>query len=120
MSREWLDSLVVALFCFVVACVFGFFLVLFGLLGGCTPTVEHQVTAPQLDTLSATMKKIVIEDCQKPVLAMPPVPQDCTLDIRPDSAVGSSKDCEDLLRFYVRARQLLKPVAPSAANPAAQ
>ncbi len=116
MSREWLDSLVVALFCFVGACVFAFFLALFGLLAGCAPTVEHQVTAPQLDTLGAAMKKIVIEDCRKPELAMPPIPQDCTLDIRPDSAVGSSKDCEDLLRFYVRARQLLKPAALSNAN----
>lgn len=83
---------------------------------GCTPTVEHQVTAPQLDTLGATIKKIVIKDCQKPVLAMPPVPQDCTLDIRPDSAVGSTRECEDLLRFYVRARLLLKPVALSNAS----
>lgn len=109
MSREWLDSLVVALFCFVGACVFAFFLALFGLLAACTPAVKHQVTAPQLDTLGAAMKKIVIEDCQKPMLAMPAIPQDCVIDIRGEVMTASSQSCENLIRYYVKARELMRP-----------
>jgi hypothetical protein len=110
-NKDWLDSAIAAAFCFVGACMVIVLMALFGFLSGCT--VQH--TAPQLDTLGATMKQIVIEDCKQPVLAMPPVPMDCTLDIRPTSAVASSKACEDMLRFYVQARSLL--AAPVASRP---
>ena len=79
-------------------------------LSACTPTVNHEV--PQLDRIGQAVQKIVVQDCQKPVLAMPPIPQECVIDIRGDSMTASSKACEDLVRFYVRARQLLKPAAP--------
>lgn len=98
----------------VCAC---FWLVIFSLifLSGCTPTVKHQV--PQLDTAASAIKKIVVEGCQKPTLAMPPIPENCVIDIRGDTMTASSKECEDLVRFYVRARQLLKPVAHSTTKP---
>ena len=82
---------------------------------GCTQH-DVKVSAPQLDTLGATMKKIVIEDCKKPTLAMPPIPQNCVIDIRGDVMAASSQECESLVRFYVRARSLLKPDAPSSAS----
>jgi hypothetical protein len=75
-----------------------------------------KVSAPQLDTLGATMKKIVIEDCKKPTLNMPPIPMECVIDIRGDVMAASSQECEDLIRFYVQARSLLKPVAPSSVS----
>jgi hypothetical protein len=84
---------------------------------GCATTVKHEV--PQLDSLGATMKQIVIEDCKKPTLAMPPIPMECVIDVRGDVLTASSQECEDLLRFYVQARSLLKPAAPlPAAQPA--
>lgn len=91
-------------------------------LPGCTPTVQH--TVPQLDAASDSIRKtsdsirkIVIAGCEKPTLAMPPIPENCVIDIRGDSMTASSKECEDLVRFYVRARQLLKPAAPSTTAP---
>jgi hypothetical protein len=83
-------------------------------LSACTPTatVNHEV--PQLDRLGEAVKKIVVQDCAKPTLAMPPIPENCVIDIRGDSMTASSKDCEDLVRFYVAARQLLKPAAPQS------
>ena len=85
------------------------------LLSGCATTVKHEV--PQLNTVGEAMKKIVIQDCQKPTLAMPPIPQECVIDIRGDVMAASSKECEDLVRFYVRARSLLKPAAPGTTRP---
>lgn len=79
-------------------------------LSACTPTVKHEV--PQLDTATDTIRKIVVAGCQKPTLAMPPIPDNCVIDIRGDTMAASSKECEDLVRFYVHARQLLKPDAP--------
>lgn len=84
-------------------------------LSGCTPTVKHEV--PQLDGVGEAVKKIVIQDCQKPIpsaplrasLAMPPIPQECVIDIRGDVLTASSQECEDLIRHYVKARQLLRP-----------
>jgi hypothetical protein len=70
---------------------------------GCTQH-EVKVSAPQLDKL--------ITDCQKPTLAMPPIPETCIIDIRGDVMAASSKECEDLIRYYSRARSLLKPAAP--------
>lgn len=86
-------------------------------LPGCTPTatVKHEV--PQLDRATDVIRKIVVQDCQKPTLAMPPIPENCIIDIRGDSMTASSKECEDLVRFYVRARQLLKPAAPGTTAP---
>lgn len=84
-------------------------------LSACTPTVKHEV--PQLDRATDTIRKIVVEGCQKPTLAMPPIPENCVIDIRGDTMAASSKECEDLVRFYVRARQLLKPVAHSTIKP---
>lgn len=86
-------------------------------LPACTPTVTVDHELPQLDRLGDAVKKIVVQDCQKPVLAMPPIPQECVIDIRGDSMTASSKDCEDLVRYYSRARQLLKPAAPGTAKP---
>ena len=84
-------------------------------LSGCTPTVKHEV--PQLDTAANAIKKIMVQDCQKPTLAMPPIPENCVIDIRGDSMTASSKECEDLVRYYSRARQLLKPAAHGTTAP---
>ena len=84
-------------------------------LSACTPTVKHEV--PQLDTAANAIKKIVIAGCEKPTLAMPPIPDNCIIDIRGETMTASSKDCEDLVRFYVRARQLLKPAAQASTKP---
>ena len=84
---------------------------------GCTPTatVKHEV--PQLDHFAGVGKKIADSLKACPTLAMPPIPQECVIDIRGDSMTASSKDCEDLVRFYVRARQLLKPAAQASTTP---
>jgi hypothetical protein len=83
-------------------------------LSACTPTVTVDHEVPQLDRLGDAVKKIVVQDCAKPTLAMPPIPQECVIDIRGDSMTASSKDCEDLVRFYAAARRLLKPAAPTS------
>ena len=88
-------------------------------LPACTPTVTVDHEIPQLDRLGEAVKKIVVQDCQKPVLAMPPIPNECVIDIRGDSMTASSPECESLVRFYVRARQLLKPAAPQSSTPTA-
>lgn len=91
-------------------------------LSACTPTVKHEV--PQLQSASDSIRSasdsirnIVVEGCQKPTLDMPPIPQECVIDIRGESMTASSKECEDLVRFYVRARQLLKPAAQASTKP---
>jgi hypothetical protein len=86
-------------------------------LPACTPTVTVDHEVPQLDRLGDAVKKIVVQDCAKPTLAMPPIPQECVIDIRGDSMTASGKDCEDLVRFYVAARRLLKPAAPTSITP---
>lgn len=83
-------------------------------LSACTPTVKHEV--PQLDTAADTIRKIVIAGCQKPTLAMPPIPQDVVLDIKGDT-ITANEGGELLLRYYSRARQLLKPAAPTSTKP---
>lgn len=92
------------------------YLLALAFLSGCT-SHEVKVSAPQLDGVSEAMKKIVIQDCQKPVLNMPPIPETCIIDIRGDVMAASSQECEDLVRFYVAARRLLKPAAPVSSNP---
>jgi hypothetical protein len=88
-------------------------------LPACTPTatVNHEV--PQLDRLGDAVKKIVVQDCQRQrqTLAMPPIPQECLIDIRGDTVTASSQECEDLVRYYSRARRLLKPAAPGTTAP---
>ena len=90
-------------------------------LSACTPTVKHEV--PQLDAASDSIRKasdsirkIVIAGCEKPTLAMPPIPQDVVLDIKGDK-IAANEGGELLLRYYSRARQLLKPDAPTSTKP---
>ena len=91
------------------------YLLALAFLSGCATTVKHEV--PQLNTVGEAMKKIVIQDCQKPTLAMPPIPQECVIDIRGDVMAASSQECEDLIRYYSRARSLLKPGAVATSSP---
>jgi hypothetical protein len=83
-------------------------------LPACTPTATVNHELPQLDRIGQAVQKIMVQDCQRPTLAMPPIPENCVIDIRGDSMTASSKDCEDLVRFYVAARRLLKPAAPQS------
>jgi hypothetical protein len=96
-------------------------------LPACTPTATVQHEVPQLNAASDSIRKTSdsirlavdkIADMKPtpacPTLAMPPIPQECVIDIRGDSMTASSKDCEDLVRFYVAARRLLKPAAPQS------
>lgn len=77
-------------------------------------SVKHEV--PQLDTATDVFKKIVVEGCKKPTLAMPPIPQDVVLDIKGDH-ITANEGGELLLRYYSRARQLLKPAAATSTKP---
>ena len=90
------------------------------LLNGCTPTATVQHEVPQLDRLGEAVKKIVVQDCRQPTLAMPPIPRECVIDIRGDSMTASSPECESLIRHYVAARRLLKPAAPVSSTPTAK
>lgn len=102
-----LDSAIAAVFCFVCACVFLFFLALFGFLSGCAQTQVDKV-------LDISVGQKPAQSCPK--LVMPPVGTDCLLDIQGDKVTAN--DCGDtLLRGYVRARSLLKPAAPVSSNP---
>ena len=83
-------------------------------LSACTPTVKHEV--PQLDTAASAIKKIVIAGCEKPTLAMPPIPQDVVLDIKGDH-ITANEGGELVLRYYSRARQLLKPAVQPSTKP---
>lgn len=78
-------------------------------------SVKHEV--PQLDHFVGVNKKIAESLKSCPTLAMPPIPDNCIIDIRGDSMTASSKECEDLVRYYSRARQLLKPAAPISTKP---
>jgi hypothetical protein len=82
-------------------------------LPACTPTVTVDHELPQLDRIGQAVQKIVVQDCAKPVLAMPPIPQDVVLDIKGDK-VTANDGGELVLRYYSRARQLLKPDAPTS------
>ena len=97
----------------ICACFWGAILSLV-FLPACTPTATVQHEVPQLDRLGDAVKKIVVQDCQKPTLAMPPIPNECVIDIRGDSMTASSKECEDVIRYFVAARRLLKPAAPTS------
>jgi len=102
---EWVAASALFLLCFFIAAA----------VTGCATTVKHEV--PQLNSVGEAMKKIVIQDCQKPTLAMPPIPQECVIDIRGDVMAASSQECEDLIRYYSRARSLLKPGASATSSP---
>jgi hypothetical protein len=86
-------------------------------LPACTPTATVNHELPQLDRLGEAVQKIVVQDCQRQTLAMPPIPENCVIDIRGDSMTASSPECESLVRFYVRARQLLRPAVPGTSKP---
>ena len=101
---EWVAASALFLLCFFIAAA----------VTGCT-THEVKVSAPQLDHFPGVTK--MVSDCAKPSLAMPPIPQECVLDIRGDVLTASSQDCEDLIRYYSRARSLLKPAAPASSSP---
>ena len=86
-------------------------------LSACTPTVKHEV--PQLDQFAGVSKKIADSLKACPTLAMPPIPQECVIDIRGDTMTASSKECESLIRHYVAARRLLRSDAPKSTTPTA-
>jgi hypothetical protein len=83
-------------------------------LSACAPTATVNHELPQLDRIGQAVQKIVVQDCAKPTLAMPPIPENCVIDIRGDSMTASSPECESLIRHYVAARRLLKPAAPTS------
>jgi len=89
----------VAFWCFLLVMILTF--------PGCATTVEHEVTAPQLDGVGDAIKKIVIKDCAPPKLAMPALPDQARIIIK-----GTHLEADDngilLLRSYVKARELLK------------
>lgn len=107
MNREFLDSAIAAVLCFVGGCVVIAVMAIFGVLSGCTQH-EVKVTAPQLDPVSDAIKKIVVKDCSPPKLAMPPLPDQARIIIK-----GTHLEADDngivLLRSYVKAREILKP-----------
>jgi hypothetical protein len=89
-------------------------------LPACTPAVQVNHEVPQLDRLATSAETAINKlaaPAPCPTLAMPPIPQECIIDIRGDSMTASSPECELLVRFYVRARQLLKPAVPSTSAP---
>lgn len=107
----------------ICACFWGAILSLV-FLPACTPTATVQHTAPQLDAASDSIRKtsdsirnavekMASAPMQCPTLDMPPIPRECVIDIRGDTYVASSKECDNLLRYYARARRLLKPAAPT-------
>jgi len=76
-----------------------------GFLSGCAQTQVDKV-------MDISIGQKPAQACPK--LIMPPVGEDCLLDIQGDKVTAN--DCGDtLLRGYVRARSLLKPAAPSNA-----
>ena len=78
-------------------------------LSACTPTVKHEIPiADKAMDILADVKSTPV--C--PTLAMPPLPEECVIDIRGDTMTASSPECESLIRHYVAARQLLRPAAP--------
>ena len=86
-------------------------------LSACAPTATVNHELPQLDRLGDAVQKIVVQDCAKPTLEMPPIPESCVIDIRGDTMTASSPECESLIRHYVAARRLLKPAAHGTTAP---
>lgn len=101
------DDLFVALVQFAI----GAFLVLMlaAILSGCTPTVNHR--APQLDTATDTIRKIVVEGCKptpRVTLDMPPLPDRANIRID-GTTLKADEGGIAILRAYVKAKTLLKP-----------
>jgi len=86
-------------------------LLLSGLLTGCTPTVTHQVEAPQLDRLAEAAKKITVQNCERPGFTLAPIGQDVVIDIRGDK-VTANTDGVRLLKDYVKAREWINQWSP--------
>ncbi len=80
-------------------------------LGGCTPTVTHQVEAPQLDRLAEAAKKITVQHCERPGFTLAPIGQDVVIDIRGDK-VTANTDGVRLLKDYVKAREWINQWSP--------
>lgn len=85
-------------------------------LSACTPAVQVNHEVPQLNGISEAVKKIVVQDCTRPTLAMPPIPQDVVLDIKGDK-ITANEGGDLLLRYYSQSRQLLKPAVPGTTAP---
>lgn len=97
-------------------------------LPACTPTATVRHEVPQLQSASDSIRKtsdsirnavdkMASAPMQCPTLDMPPIPRECVIDIRGDTYVASSKECDSLLRYYARARRLLKPAVPTYFKP---
>lgn len=89
MVKDLMPVIIFALSCVLVSCV------------------RHEVTAPQLDSVGAAIKKIVVEDCKPTKYAMKPIPQDVEISIKGD-VVKANDGGILLLKEYVAARKLLK------------
>lgn len=89
-------------------------LVFIGLLAlaSCTPTVEHQVTAPQLDPIVEKIKALKPPvQCRQ--INLLPVPNHVHLTIEGDF-IGADAGGEQLLRGYVQCRSLYRAAAGHA------
>lgn len=73
-------------------------------LSACTPTVDHQVTAPQIDPIIKQMQALK-PPVQCEMLDLLPVPDQVHLVIEGDY-IGADACGEQLLRGYVRCRSL--------------
>jgi hypothetical protein len=68
---------------------------------GISGCVQHKVTAPQLDTAIASIKKIAEKPMEcKRLDKLPPIPQDVVIDIKGDKWTANPGG-EQLLRYYV-------------------
>ena len=108
--------------------VFWIVILIMAFLSGCTPTATVQHEVPQLQSASDSIRKtsdsirnavdkMASAPMQCPALAMPPIPNECVIDIRGDAMTASSKECESLIRHYVAARRLLRPDALTSTKP---
>lgn len=95
LTRDTEQAGVVGGLCFV-ACLL---IILLAVLVGCTPAIQHQVTAPQLDE--------VIKAIPKPCQVPPPIPAVVTIAIDGQN-VDTDEGGELLLRSYVSTRSCLK------------
>lgn len=94
-----------AVLCFLICAI----LVVAGALGlfACTPKMEHQVVAPQLDQALDQLKKLK-KPCR--TIDLMPVPEHAYLIIEGDSVYADEGGGgEQLLRGYVSCRSLAVP-----------
>ena len=90
----------------------------------CTPTRKIDNAVPPIDrrahsSETARHKQAAAPPAQCPTLAMPPIPNECVIDIRANTMTASSPECESLVRHYVLARRLLRPAVPTSTTPTA-